>query len=248
MQRLLKKLDLIREQIGSDRVYDVISDVFEGVNLEDILKSTLEGRTTSFDEAIDHDLTAEKVEEKIKEQREQLTCNRIDFSVAKKLMDDSLEKRLIPIYLERFFKKAFTSLGGTVREENEFVHLGRLPEKIDELLKEKFNVRLDVSRMIFTFRKDVFLDKRKTGKYEMLYYLNPGNPVYDATVEVVLSEYKEEVLKGAILVTPEENEPYFAYFVRSQITDNTRKQNIADERLALVYGNGDNLSVTSPAK
>ena len=60
----------------------------------------------------------------------------------------------------------------------------------------------------------------------MLYYLNPGNPIYDATVEIVLSEYKEEVLKGTILVSPEESDPYFAYFVRSQITDKTKKQNI----------------------
>jgi hypothetical protein len=222
--------------------------VFEGVNLEDILKSTLEGRITSFDEAIDHDLTAENVKEKIQKQKEQLACKRIDFDVARQLMDDSLEKRLIPIYLERFFKKAFISLGGRIQEENEFVRLSHLPDKIDELLKEKFNIRFDVGRMMFTFHKEVFLDKRKTGKYEMLYYLNPGNPIYDATVETVLAEYKEEVLKGTILVSPEENTPYFAWFVRSQITDNTKKQNIADEKLALVYGDSEDLVITSPAK
>jgi len=37
MQRLLDKLDLIREQMGDDRVYDVISDVFQNVNLDDII-------------------------------------------------------------------------------------------------------------------------------------------------------------------------------------------------------------------
>ncbi|MCP4148664.1 MAG: DEAD/DEAH box helicase family protein, partial [bacterium] len=36
--RLLEKLDSIREQMGDDRVYDVISDVFEKVGLDDILK------------------------------------------------------------------------------------------------------------------------------------------------------------------------------------------------------------------
>ncbi|OQX76119.1 MAG: helicase, partial [Bacteroidetes bacterium 4484_249] len=181
MQRLLQKLDVIREQIGSDRVYDVISDVFDGINLEDILKSTLEGEVNSFNQAIDNDFTIENVKEKIKSQKEELACKRIDFEAAKKLMDDSLEKRLIPIYLERFFKKAFISLGGKIKNEDEFVSLSQLPEKINELLKENFNIRYDVSKMIFTFHKEVFLDKKKTGKYEMLYYLNPGNPIYDAT-------------------------------------------------------------------
>jgi len=37
MQRLLDKLDLISEQMGDDRVYDVISDVFQNVNLDDII-------------------------------------------------------------------------------------------------------------------------------------------------------------------------------------------------------------------
>ena len=248
MQRLLQKMDVIREQIGSDRVYDVISDVFDGINLEDILKSTLQGEVNAFNEAIDTSFTAENVKEKIKAQKERLACKRIDFEAAKKLMDDSLEKRLIPIYLERFFKKSYVSLGGRIKMEDEFIRLKKLPEKIKEHLKDKFNIGYDVSKMMFTFHKEVFLDKKKSGKYDMLYYLNPGNPIYDATVEIVLSEYKEEVLKGTILVSPEESDPYFAYFVRSQITDKTKKQNIADEKLALVCGEEENLHITSPAK
>jgi len=248
MQRLLQKLDIIREQIGNDRVYDVISDVFEGVNLEDILKSTFDGDVNDFNNAIDNQFTTENVKEKIKDQREKTTCSSINFKRAKQLMDDSLEKRLIPIYLERFFKKAYVLLGGKVKKEEDFVRLVELPEKISELLKEEYNIRYDITKMIFTFKKDVFLDKKKTGKYEMLYYLNPGNPIFDATVDIALADFKEEVLKGTILVSPEEQDPYFAYFVRSQITDRTRKQNIADEKLALVYGNDQALEITSPAK
>jgi superfamily II DNA or RNA helicase len=248
MNRLLQKLDIIREQIGSDRVYDVISDVFQGVNLEDILKSTLQGEVNSFNNAIDNDFTTENVKDKIKAQKEKLACKRIDFESAKKLMDDSLEKRLIPIYLERFFKKSFISLGGVIKIENDFIHLKQIPKKIKEHLKEQFNIGYDITKMMFTFHKEVFLDKKKTGKYERLYYLNPGNPIYDATVELVLSEYKEEVLKGTILVSPEEKDPYFAYFVRSQITDKTKKENITDEKLALVCGKNDELDITSPAK
>lgn len=248
MQRLLQKLDVIREQIGSDRVYDVISDIFEGVNLEDILRATLEGEITPYNEAIDNDLTPEKVKEKIEAQKKELTCREIDFEMARKLMDDSLEKRLIPIYLERFFRKAFTDLGGEIETENEFVKLKKVPEKISDRLRERFNVRYDISKMMFTFDKEAFLDKKKTGKYEMLYYLNPGNPIYEATVDVALSEYREEVLKGTILVSPDETTPYFAYFVRSRITDKTKKQNIVDEKLALVYGDSGELNITSPAK
>src|SRR5690625_4412738 len=44
MKRLLEKLDVIREQLGNDRVYDVISDVFEGINIEEIGRASCRER------------------------------------------------------------------------------------------------------------------------------------------------------------------------------------------------------------
>lgn len=248
MHRLLQKLDVIREQLGNDRVYDVISDVFEGVNIEDILHSTLDGEVNQFNEAIEERLTSENVAQKIRSQKEKLASIPIDFGKARELMDDSVEKRLIPIYLERFFKRSFLALGGTIGDENEFVRLTTTPDSIKDILREKYRTKYDVSQMIFTFQKDVFLDKRKSGRYEKLYYLNPGNPIFDATLDIVLNSFKEVALKGTILVSPEDNETYFTYFVRSQIIDQTKSQNIADEKLALVCGNEDDWIITSPAK
>jgi len=248
MQRLLQKLDVIRDQIGNDRVYDVISDVFEGVNLEDILKSTFDDEITEFNKSIDRDLTVDNVKAKIIAQRESLACRKIDFEKAKELMDDSLEKRLIPLYLERFFTKSFESLGGKIKCNEEFLEITLLPDVIEDKLKMDYNIRYNIKSLMFTFKKDVFLDKRKTGKFDRLYYLNPGNPLFDALVDVTLDSYREEVLKGAILVDPEANDDYFAYFVKSQITDKTPKENIADEKLVLIENLHDNYSVTSPAK
>ena len=70
LTRLLDKLELIREQIGDDRVYDVISDIFEGVSLDDIINSTFNGDITDYNQKIDTDLTKENIQEKIKQQKE----------------------------------------------------------------------------------------------------------------------------------------------------------------------------------
>ena len=72
LQRLLQKLDLIREQMGDDRVYDVISEVFEDVRLDDIVNATFNGDENNYGDAIDNKLTQENVAEKIKEQKEKL--------------------------------------------------------------------------------------------------------------------------------------------------------------------------------
>ncbi|MAM23118.1 MAG: helicase [Croceibacter sp.] len=248
MARLLTKLEIIREQIGSDRVYDVISDVFEGVDINDIINSVMEDEITPFNEAIDNELTAENVKDKIDNQKQKLSRTQINFAKAKNLMDDSLEKRLIPIYLRRFFIKAYTILGGKIVEtEDDFIKLQQVPDAVRIHLKKKSNISYAVEKLVYTFDKKVFLDKKKTGKYEQLHYLNPGNPIYDAIVQIVINSFKEEVLKGTVLISPEDTEPYFAHFVKSQIIDQTPNRNTADEVLRLVYGMED-YKITSPAK
>jgi superfamily II DNA or RNA helicase len=251
MQRLLQKMEIIREQIGSDRVYDVISDIFENVDLDDIIRTTMDGDITDFDIAIDNELTEEKVKEKIKDQKEQLSNSQIDFLDAKKLKEDSDEKRLQPIYIRRFFERSFVSLGGIINENEGFYSLSNVPQSIKDILRRTYNIAYDVESLSFTFDKKLFLDSKRSGKYSKLYYLNPGNPIFDATVKTVLEQFKEEVLKGTILVSPEDSVPYFAYFVKSQITDNRlsdHNNNIADEKLVLVFGDDDNWQYTSPAK
>jgi len=50
LERLLTKLDIIREGIGDDRVYDVIQDVLENIPLDAIINSVFNGKETSLDE------------------------------------------------------------------------------------------------------------------------------------------------------------------------------------------------------
>ena len=55
LKKVLNKLDIIREQLGDDRVYDVIQDVLKGVSLDSIICSVLDGRESDLDRFIDKD-------------------------------------------------------------------------------------------------------------------------------------------------------------------------------------------------
>jgi hypothetical protein len=69
LERLLTKLDMIREQMGDDRVYDVISDIFENVDLDDIISATLNGEHTRYNDVIDETFNADTFKERIEEQK-----------------------------------------------------------------------------------------------------------------------------------------------------------------------------------
>ncbi len=55
LKKLLTKLDIIREQLGDDRVYDVIQDVLKGVSPDSIISSVLNGQESDLDLFIDKD-------------------------------------------------------------------------------------------------------------------------------------------------------------------------------------------------
>lgn len=71
LSRLLIKLDIIRQSMGDDRVYDVIQDVLKDVSLDAIITSVFDGKESSFDQFIEQDeIIIEKVfRNKIEEQQ-----------------------------------------------------------------------------------------------------------------------------------------------------------------------------------
>jgi len=250
---LLDKVDKIREQIGSDKVYDVIDTIFEGISLEEIISATFDGVSSSYENVIQTELNVEKVKAKINEEQESMICSEIDYDTAALLKEKSDEKRLQPIYVERFFQKAFALLGGKYSQlGNDIFKIETLPEKLSERLKSDYNISADITKMLMCFDKSVFLKFKSNIKNSgSLHYINPGNPFFDCLLKIVMAEFKEEMLKGTILVDPEAEKDNFAYFVKSQIVDSRhscKSENIADERLALICVEGSKCYETSPAK
>jgi superfamily II DNA or RNA helicase len=256
LQRLLTKLDIIREGMGDDRVYDVIQDVLEGVSLDAIINSVFNGKETDLDVflAQDDEVLKLKFTEKIKEQKDKLAHSVIDFKDARILKENSDEKRLQPIYIRLFFEKAFQNLGGEFTELRPSIfRIDKMPDVLIAELKDNFKIHFDAIKSIqFCFDKQIFLDYQSVGDLGKVHYINPGNPVFDSLVSVVRNLYREDMLKGTVLISPDDKEDYFAFFVKSQIVDNrasNKDDSIADERLVMVTQNKTGeFQITSPAK
>lgn len=253
LEKLLTKLDKIREQIGDDRVYDVISDIFEGVSLDDIINTVFNGEQNKFDETLELKLNQDNIGKKIIEQKKKLGCSTVNYEDAQRLKQHSDEKRLQPVYVKMFFENAFHSLGGKLKFiRNSIYQIEKLPDCVSKYLREEYNISFKLENLHVCFDKQVFLDYQNVLDLGFVYFINPGNPLFDATVNVIVNNFKEDALKGTILISPEDKKEYIAYLVKSQITDNrntTREENIADEQLVFVYtGNNTELQKTSPAK
>jgi superfamily II DNA/RNA helicase len=167
LERLLTKLDIIREGMGDDRVYDVIQDVLEGVGLDDIINSVFNGKETELDQFLAQDDEALKLrfEEKIKEQKDKLAHSTVDYRDARILKENSDEKRLQPIYIRLFFEKAFKNLGGVFTELRQSIfRIDKMPEMVIAELKDTYKIHFDAIKSIqFCFDKQIFLDYQSIG-------------------------------------------------------------------------------------
>lgn len=256
LERLLTKLDIIREGMGDDRVYDVIQDVLEEVGLDDIINSVFNGKETDLDRFLSQDDAALKIQfkEKINQQKDKLAHSTVDYKDARTLKENSDEKRLQPIYIRLFFEKAFQNLGGAFTELRQSIFkIDKMPDFVAAELKDTYKIHFDSIKSIqFCFDKQIFLDYQSVGDLGKVHYINPGNPVFDSLVTVVRNQYREDMIKGTILISPDDKEDYFAFFVKSQIVDNRPSKvddSIADERLMMVYQRKEGeFHITSPAK
>jgi hypothetical protein len=122
-----------------------------------------------------------------------------------------------------------------------------------QTLRHDYNIFADTIRQIqFCFDKQVFLEYLNIGDLGKVHYINPSNPVFDSLVKVIRSLYREDMLKGTVLISPIDKEDYFAFFVKSQITDNRPHKDtdsIADERLKIEQKSSNtDFQITSPPK
>ena len=89
----------------------------------------------------------------------------------------------------------------------------KLPDLIAIKLRNDHNIFADTFRQLqFCFDKQVFLDYQNVGDLGKVHYIDPGNPLFDCLVNVIRNEYREDMLKGTVLISPDDKEEYFAFF------------------------------------
>jgi helicase domain-containing protein len=254
---LLSKLQMIRDHLGDDRVYDVIQDVLKDVSLEDIISSVFNGENSDFSNFVNQDTNtmSELFKKSITEQANRIAHSEVDYSHARELKEDSDERRLQPIYIRQFFERAFRYLGGRYTETTPGIfRIDSIPDVLAKYIKSHYNFYVEgITDLIFFFDKHAFIQYRESNPvFGRAHYINPGNPLFDALVEVVRDKFRTDMLRGTVLISPDDRDPFFAFFIRNQITDNRDNkegENIANELLALVCQDSDgNFHQTSPAK
>jgi hypothetical protein len=260
LQKILSKLDIMREQMGSDRVYDVIDEWLEDVPLVRLIENAIDADDdAASSRETEAALTAasnERAERLIALQKKTSLASRLDLRSACELRDASDERRLQPLFIQRFFERAWTACGGTHRKDDHFPvwHIGPTPSAILEIGRERRQPLAESYDTTFVFDKQLVSVASRVRVPERTKLMGPGHPLFDTLIEWAIREARHAFAKGATLVDPNIAKPQRVWLVRSTIEDGRRewhreerRKAQAHERLAVIVEDHMGLRATSPS-
>lgn len=245
LAKLLDKLDEIRGVLG-DKVFDVIGDVFYG---KDLYKLVLEAvaNARSIDEIINEiDIKIdEQYINKIKDALgESLATKHIDYTRIKEIAERAKEYRLIPEYVEEFFKRAMERSGGKFRVRKDgFIAVEQIPKEIREIA-EDINFKSKYGPLMREYSKITF-DKELAFKNPDSEFVSFGHPLLEALIEWIERKFAGELMRGAVFEDPSGRYNGILWFFELEVRDG--KGDVAGKKLVTVYDDGNDLQEVNPA-
>lgn len=214
LKTLLDKLELIRKEMRSDKVFDVIGRLFEGVSLSQYMQQVVGGEAVEDAERrIEGVLTKEQVEA-LEEKERRLFGDGGDVKSQLPALTDRVKvgelRRLLPGYVRRFVERAAPLLDMEVVGDLDGVFSLR-PERegaLDRLWP--------VLETYPTYQRNCLTVHRPERDGECI-FLHPGEPVFDTLRGQVGSRFAADAVRGAVFVDPTASEPYLFHLVQASV-------------------------------
>lgn len=205
MKTLLDKLERIRRELGSDKVFDVIGRLFENVRITDFMVMALtEDGTHNATQRLEGMLTSEQVE--ALQAKERLLYGdggevKRELPRLQSQLDIEFYQRLLPGFVRHFIERAAEALGLSI--EGDLDGLFSLRPSQPGAFDPVWEV-LETYPPGARNRLTVYRPKDKTDAV----FLHPGEPVFERLREYVLQRLGGEALRGAVFVDPTVSKPY----------------------------------------
>jgi len=246
LAKIFDKLEEIRKAMGSDKVFDVIGDIFYGKNLYQLILDAV-ANARSMDEII-NELDIKVDEEYIANVKEalgeSLATRHIDYTQIKEMAEKAKEYRLIPEYVEEFFKRAFQKVGGKFRiRKDGFMVIDSIPYEIRKIAEE-VDFKNRYGSILRQYPKATF-DKEIAFKNPDAEFISFGHPVFEALLEWVKRNYFAKLQRGAVFKDPSGRYNGVLWFFEGEVKDG--KGEVAGKRLMAIYDHGEELNEVNPA-
>ncbi len=233
-KRLFEKLEEIKSKMGSDKVYDVIGEIYRNKDLATLLHDAAVGARSeeeifaTLDIKVDDEFIA-KVKDNL---GDTLATRHIDFTQISEQRQRARENKLIPEYTAEFFKRAFTKAEGKIRERGRGLYaIDSIPYPIRKIaegdaFRQSFGPTVRSYPKV-TFAKDVGSQDQDAE------FLTFGHPLFEAALEWIGRNFGPDLQTGAAFTDPSGRLSGFIVFYEGRISDGLG--HVAGKRLFAYY-------------
>lgn len=215
IKTLLDKLEEIRKQLGSDKVFDVVGRIFEGMSITDYIQRAVESDDEADRKALE--LAGQLTPEQIRaiEVREQTIYGNggevlTDLPQLREAMAIEEMRRLLPGYVRRYLEHAAPVIGvdfiGDL--DSQFFMRPRKRGVLESLLPLLENYPESARKRFTVHRPD---DGRDA------IFIHPGEPVFERLSAIAIEHARPAAQRGAIFTDVSATAPYLFHVARVTI-------------------------------
>jgi len=215
VKTLLDKLEDIRKQLGSDKVFDVVGRVFEGMSLTEYIQRAVESEDEADREAMElaGELTVEQIRA-IEAREESIYGRGGEVKAALPQLQEALAieemRRLLPGYVRRYLEHAAALIGvDLVGDLDGQFFLRPRRRGVVESLMSLLETYPESARNRFTVYRPS--DSRDA------IFLHPGEPVFERLSSIAIDNSRSAGKRGAIFTDVSATAPYLFHVARVSV-------------------------------
>jgi superfamily II DNA or RNA helicase len=219
LQRLLEKLQEIRDALDDDAVFNVVGEVLPAAHVERVLRDYYAGRLGDAD-------LEDRLLRNVDEQQFRAICqNALEGLASKKLNLEMLierraraqERRVVPETIARFLSEAAEFIPWTLKPVPSVAHAFD-PARTPPALR-RYEKAPDWKLPALADRYPRCSTGRETAEGEKLEWVTPGHPLFEAMRRFTHDRALGDLRKGATFYSLQHDAPARVDFYRARIVD-----------------------------
>ena len=246
LQRLLSRLSEIKSELGTDKVFDVVGEVFPSNLLERLFREMYAQRRSapSIEERIVREINPDRFREITDSTLEGLAKRELNLGALIGKSAEAKERRLVPEVVEDFFVSAGPIAGvhpAGVRGKPHVYRLGKIPRTLITLGEE---LEPRFGRLGKAYQRVAF-DKAILGDDPTLEWVTPGHPLFEVVRADVRERVTDDLRRGAAFFDLHSPQAYRVDVFGASIKDG-RGKTLHRKLFAIRADLDGSLSVRSP--
>ena len=219
LQRLLDKLQEIRDALDDDAVFNVVGEVLPSAHVEQVLRDYYSGKLGDADleERLLKDVDEGHFRNICQTALEGLASKKLNLDMLTERRARAQERRVVPETISRFIKECAQDAALTLKPVSSMAHTfepGRTPSSLKKYEREPHWKLPELS-----IRYPRLSTDRATAEENNLEWVTPGHPLFEALRRNNFDVGQDAFAKGACFHSLEHEKPARLDFYKAKVVD-----------------------------